>query len=329
MTNDLLGRIEEWRRKLLDLTNRNQLVSCKMGPRAAIRLEYPSPGQVWNGILGGADLTFAWKRELVPEANESGDDNNAPPQLSLFASKGEGPPPVEPRITLEQGLGSFAITDGERIGFFISYGWESGLGGDFNDARIESLANQTITVTPTIADATHRYPAALLTLITAQLAIVNTNQPLATGGSAQGATAARDAALVLRQVVNARVRFFYCSASDETDQSAELVSIGRQPRRDAGAAAAQPLPAAPGPATFDAVALSLTVSALPDHATTLRAFRRPAGGTAELASTSGTTTVSLTDLGPLTTGVTYEFWLVGHNSQGNGPQSNHVSHVAT
>ena len=228
-----------------------------------------------------------------------------------------------------QGLGSFAVTDGERIGLFISYGWESGLVGDFNDARIESLANQAITVTPTIADATHRYPAALLTLITAQLAIVNTNQPRATGGSAQGATAARDAALVLLQVVNARVRFFYCSASDETDQSAELVSIGRQPRRDAGAAAAQPLPAAPGPATFDAVALSLTVSALPDHATTLRAFRRPAGGTAELASTSGTTTVSLTDLGPLTTGVTYEFWLVGHNSQGNGPQSNHVSHVAT
>ena len=228
-----------------------------------------------------------------------------------------------------QGLGSFAVTDGERIGLFISYGWESGLVGDFNDARIESLANQAITVTPTIADATHRYPAALQTLITAQLAIVNTNQPRATGGSAQGATAARDAALVLLQLVNARVRFFYCSASDETDQSAELVSIGRQPRRDAGAAAAQPLPAAPGPATFDAVALSLTVSALPDHATTLRAFRRPAGGTAELASTSGTTTVSLTDLGPLTTGVTYEFWLVGHNSQGNGPQSNHVSHVAT
>ncbi|MCX7410150.1 MAG: hypothetical protein NTZ32_18890 [Planctomycetales bacterium] len=203
-----------------------------------------------------------------------------------------------------QGLGSFAITDGERIGLFISYGWESGLVGDFNDARIESLANQAITVTPTIADATHRYPAALQTLITAQLAIVNTNQPLATGGSAQGATAARDAALVLLQVVNARVRFFYCSASDETDQSAELVSIGRQPRRDAGAA--QPLPAAPGPATFDAVALSLTVSALPDHATTLRAFRRPAGGTAELTGTSATTTVSLTELGPLTTGVTYE-----------------------
>ncbi len=86
MGNDLLGRLEEWRRKLLDLTKRNQLVSCKIGPRAAIRLEYPSPGQVWSGLLGGADLTFAWKRELVPDANESGDDNSEPPQLSLFAS---------------------------------------------------------------------------------------------------------------------------------------------------------------------------------------------------------------------------------------------------
>lgn len=57
MAIDLLGRIEEWRRKLLDLTIRNQLVSCKIGPRAAIRLEPPSPGQVWSGLLGGADVT--------------------------------------------------------------------------------------------------------------------------------------------------------------------------------------------------------------------------------------------------------------------------------
>lgn len=228
-----------------------------------------------------------------------------------------------------QGLGSFAISDADRIGLFTAYGWESGLVGDFNDARIESLANQAATVTPTIADPTHRYPAALLTLIAAQLAIVNTNQPLATGGTAQAATDARNAALELLLLMNARVRFFYCWASDDLDQTAELAKIGRQPRRDAGAAAAQPLPAAPGPATFDATALSLTVSALPDHATTLRAFRRPAGGTAELAGTSATTTVSLTEIGPLTPGVTYDFWLVGHNSQGDGPQSNHVSHVAT
>ena len=126
-----------------------------------------------------------------------------------------------------QGLGSFAITDADRIGLFTAYGWESGLVGTFSDARIESLANQAITVTPTIADATHRYPAALLTLITAQLAIVNTNQPLATGGSAQAATDARDAALALLLLINVRVRFFYCSASDDLDQTQGLRAIRR------------------------------------------------------------------------------------------------------
>ena len=42
--------------------------------------------------------------------SDSGDGNNAPPQLSLFGSKGEGPPHVEPRITLEQCLESRALS---------------------------------------------------------------------------------------------------------------------------------------------------------------------------------------------------------------------------
>ncbi|MDA1054689.1 MAG: fibronectin type III domain-containing protein [Planctomycetota bacterium] len=228
-----------------------------------------------------------------------------------------------------QGLGSFAITDADRLGVFTAYGWESGLVGDFTDARIESLANQAITATPGIADPAHRYPAALLALITTQLGIVNTNQPLATGGTAQAATDARDAALELLQLINARVRFFYCNASDDLDQTAELVKIGRQPRRASGEAQSQPLPAAPGAVTFAAVALTLTAPAMPDHATTLRAYRRVAGGTAELAGSSPTTTVSVVELGPLTSGVTYEFWLVGRNSRGDGPESNHITHIAT
>ena len=32
-------------------------------------------------------------------------------------------------------------------------------------------------------------------------------------------------------------------------------------------------------------------------------------------------------MSPLTPGVTYEFWIVGHNSQGDGPESNHVTHA--
>ena len=102
--------------------------------------------------------------------------------------------------------------------------------GELNDARIESLANQAIAATPSITNPDHQYPAALLTLITDELAVVNANQPLATGGTRQAAITARDEALVLLQKINDRVRFYYCSASDEEDQTAELASIGRQRR---------------------------------------------------------------------------------------------------
>lgn len=75
------------------------------------------------------------------------------------------------RYNFVQGIGS----DAERLGVFISYGWESGLVGEFTDARVEMLANQAIAVTPSISNPAHRYPEALLTLISATLAIVNAN----------------------------------------------------------------------------------------------------------------------------------------------------------
>ena len=226
-----------------------------------------------------------------------------------------------------KGLGSYQITAADRLAVLVSYGWESGEVGDFTDARIESLANQAITATPLIANAAYRYPAALLGLITAQLAIVNANQPTATGGTAETATNLRNIALELLRTANDRVRFFYCSASDDEDQTTELAKIGKQPRRDAGAASG-PVPGAPGAATFDATAKTLTVPAMPSGATSLRAYRKPAGGVPELAGTSTSTTVSVVGVGPLTVGVTYELWVAGHNSDGDGPGSNHVSHTA-
>ena len=48
---------------------------------------------------------------------------------------------------------------------------------------------------------------------------------------------------------------------------------------------------------------------------------------AELAGTSTTTTVSILAAGPLTPGVTHEFWLVGHNFRGDGTESIHVTHA--
>ena len=50
--------------------------------------------------------------------------------------------------------------------------------------------------------------------------------------------------------------------------------------------------------------------------------------TAALAGTSLTTTVAVDDIGPLTPGITYQFWVTGHNSRGYGPESNHVTVTA-
>ncbi len=215
------------------------------------------------------------------------------------------------------------------MSLFITYGWDGGLLGEFNDARVEFLANQAITATPQIANTAHRYPTALLDLITAQLAIVNATQPTATGGTAQLATAEQDEALRLMEAVTSRVRFYYCSASDDREKTPELARIGFQPKRDPNAAQAQPLPDPPGPTTFNAATQSLALESLPAHATSLRAYRQAARGQPELAGESDTTTVSVTQSSPLTPGVTYDLWLVGLNSRGEGPESNHVTHVAT
>lgn len=113
------------------------------------------------------------------------------------------------------------------------------------------------------------------------------------------------------------------------EREPELAKIGRQPRRASGDAQSQLLPSNPGTATFDATALTLTIPAPPDHATSIRASRKPAGGVAQLVGTSTTNVVSVVDAGPLTADVIYELWLVGHNSQGDGSESNHVTHVTT
>lgn len=131
---------------------------------------------------------------------------------------------------------SFNISDADRLGLFTSYGWSQGLLGRFGDDRIESLANQAVATTPTVSDPAWRYPDALMTAITTELATLNANQPLATTGSRQQAIDNRDAALESLRLINARVRFFYCSASDLVDTTPELARIGRQPRRGPGSA---------------------------------------------------------------------------------------------
>ena len=60
---------------------------------------------------------------------------------------------------------------------------------------------------------------------------------------------------------------------------------------------------------------------LPEHATSVRAFRQVLGGPVVLAGTSAMGTVSYVAASPLTPGASYTVWLTGHNSEGDGPQS--------
>ena len=81
----LQDQIEEWRKRLLDLSKRNRLVNCKIGARAAIEIVHPEPESVWQRIVvDNGTMSFAWKRDLLDEEDE--DDS---PQLSLFIEEGE------------------------------------------------------------------------------------------------------------------------------------------------------------------------------------------------------------------------------------------------
>jgi hypothetical protein len=80
--------------------------------------------------------------------------------------------------------------------------------------------------------------------------------------------------------------------------------------------------------TFDAATRLLTVAEMPEHATSLVAWRQAAGGEPEAVGISDTTSVSISDVSPVTPGVTYQIWVTGRNSRGDGVASNKVTWTA-
>ena len=209
-----------------------------------------------------------------------------------------------------------------------TYGWEGGNLGDLVTAvRVVALAQLAGQVSPSLPAAV-RYPANVLSRLTTWLGVYAGNRVIAEGGALSTLIDDKDAKRDALLKANMRVRFHYCSASDEGDFTPELERIGDQPRRMPGDAQPQPLPEVPGTATFNSATRELTIPALPAHATSLIAFRQPAGGTAEQAGVSTTNVVGVSDFSPLTAGVTYQLWVVGRNSRGNGPESNKVAFTA-
>jgi len=142
---------------------------------------------------------------------------------------------------------SSAITEAQRLEALTAYGWAGAHIGKLNDGRVLGLARLGVQAHANLQPA-WCYPADLLADLTAQLAAYDGSAILSTGGAREAATRTRDAKLDLARTTLAQVRFYYCSASRDTDQSPELAKIGWQPKRAAGEVAGHHPAAPPAPA---------------------------------------------------------------------------------
>ena len=213
------------------------------------------------------------------------------------------------------------LQPGERSDALVSYGWEGGNLGDLESVeRVESLALLSVSAASQVA-AILRYPAALQSRITNWLGVVNGAKLIANGGQRATVIETKDTMreLLLRKL--SRVRHLYCFASDLGESNPELERIGFQRKRAPGEAQAQPLPDAAGTATWNAGATTLSLDAMPAHATFLVAFRQALGGQPEEAGVSTSTTVAASQFSPFVPGATYDLWVVGRNSRGDGVAS--------
>lgn len=67
MVDRVLGKIAEWRRQLLDLSKRNRLINCRVGPRGVLLLEHPGTDAIWDHlVVGNGLMRFPLKSRLVP-----------------------------------------------------------------------------------------------------------------------------------------------------------------------------------------------------------------------------------------------------------------------
>ena len=67
----IFATIDDWRAKLLDLTKRNRLINCRIGPKSASELLHPSPEKIWDHLANrDSSLTFALKTKLVDASSQ-------------------------------------------------------------------------------------------------------------------------------------------------------------------------------------------------------------------------------------------------------------------
>lgn len=221
------------------------------------------------------------------------------------------------------------VSDADKLDALVSLGFEEGELGDLDDAtHLVSLADQIVRENGDLPAAV-RVPTTITTRLANWLSIHNVNEAIADGGDREIITQQKDTARESLRRKIARVRLYIASTTDEGEGDPALALYGFQPKRDPGEAQPQPLPEVPGTATFDAGTRLLTIPALPEHATSIVGWRQPAGGEAEPAGISIEPSVSVSETSPLVPGVTYQLWVTGRNSRGDGLPSNKISYTAT
>ena len=269
---------------------------------AAARTTY-SAFRFASGDLGGARLTVATTRPKVADlVRNAHSDINAIPNDDV--------PPAD------------------KLDALISLGFEQGeLGNLLDPVHLKSLAQQIVDENGNLPVAV-RVRASIVNRLTNWLGILNAAELLAGEGSRETITEAKDTARDFLMAVRGQVRLYVASTHPDGERAKVLALYNFQPQRDPGEAQSLPLPAAPGTAAFNGGTRLLTIPDLPEHATSIVAWRQVAGAEPEQCGISDTNEVSVADVSPLVPGVTYTLWVTGHNSRGDGPASNKITFTA-
>ena len=226
------------------------------------------------------------------------------------------------------GVPADSYSTGELRDAQESYGWAGGELGDLDLVeRVEALGALAVNAGPQISPAL-RYPATITTPTNNWLGVLASNKSIAAGGTRMTVIATKDEKRDALQAKLARVRFLYCFANDLGEGNPELERILFPRKRKPGEAQTQPRPDPCGTATWDAAQRLLSVTALPAHATFLVAWRQALGGQPEEAGISDTESVLASQFSPFMPGATYDLWVAGRNSRGDGEASNKVRWTA-
>lgn len=218
----------------------------------------------------------------------------------------------------------------EIIDALVTLGFAGGKLGQLADRAHLMAVVDAILANNTGLPAAYQVPPAITSRLTNWRAVVLANETIARGGAREPLTAAKDAAREVLEKRIARSRLYLCSCNDLGETNPVLALYDFQPKRDPGEAQPQPKPGpiAAAPA-WDAPTRTLSVPALPAHATRLKAWRKIAGGEWEPCGLSNTTSVDAAETAPFIPGGVYELAVSGYNSAGDGPRSPSVSWTAS